>query len=96
MSKPVTDKAINISDEMVKKLLTDSEMRMVKSRLQIIEYLDEGLSVRQVAEKARVGTDTVVRVAKMAKARKLRKNPQAKRVMKKVPGRTAWIFGRSE
>lgn len=96
MSKPSIDRVVNVPDEMIRKLLTDSEIRMVKQRLLIINLLDEGLSIRQVAEKAKVGTDTVVRVARMAQKHSLRKNPHSRRTMKKVPGKTAWIFGRSE
>lgn len=92
MSKPSTDRSINVPDDLIKKLLTDSEWRMIKQRLHIINLLDEGLSIRQIADKASVGTDTVVRVSKMAEKRSLRK----KYTLKKLKSSTPWIFGKAE
>lgn len=92
MSKPSMDRSISVPDDLIKKLLTDSEWRMIKQRLHIINLLDEGLSIRQIADKAGVGTDTVVRVAKMAEKRALRK----KYALKKLKSSTPWIFGKTE
>lgn len=92
MSKPSTERSINVPDDLIRKLLTDSEWRMIKQRLHIINLLDEGLSIRMIADKAGVGTDTVVRVSKMAEKRSLRK----KYNLKKIKSSTPWIFGKTE
>lgn len=92
MSKPSTDRSINVPDNLIKKLLTDSEWRMIKQRLHIINLLDDGLSMRQIADQAGVGTDTVVRVSKMATSRSLRKKTN----LKKLKTSTPWIFGKTE
>lgn len=92
MSKPSIDRSINVPDDLIKKLLTDSEWRMIKQRLHIINLLDDGLSIRQIADTAGVGTDTVVRVSKMATTRSLRK----KFNLKKPKHSTPWIFGKTE
>lgn len=92
MSKPSTDRSINVPDDLIKKLLTDSEWRMIKQRLHIINLLDDGLSIRQIADQAGVGTDTVVRVSKMAAKRSLRKKDN----LKKLKTSTPWIFGKTE
>lgn len=91
MSKPLKDKNINIPADIVVKLLTDSEIRMVKQRYQILKLLDEGDPIRSIAEEVGVGTDTVVRTARLAERKNLRrtlKNPQ-----KKIKTKTPWIFG---
>lgn len=92
MSKPSVERPINVPDHIIKELLTDSELRMVKQRLLIIDLLEEGLSIRKIAEQARVGTDTVVRVARMAEKRGLREilDKQAKQ------SKTPWVFGKAE
>lgn len=89
MSKPKTERSVHVPDDLVKELLTESEWRMVKQRLYIINLLDEGLSIRKIAEKAGVGTDTVVRVSKMAKKKNLRK-PSG------IKSSTPWIFGKTD
>lgn len=94
MSKPSIDRAVNFPDELIKELLTPSEWRMVKSRFHIIQFLEEGLSIRKIAEKARVGTDTVVRVARMAEKKSLRKFLD-KNLKKEIKSNTPWIFGKS-
>ncbi len=90
MSKPSIDRNFDIPPEIVKELLTESEWRMVKQRLLIIELLEEGLSIRKIAERARVGTDTVVRISKMlegsSKLRELIKKPLSGNSSK-------WVFG---
>lgn len=95
MSKPCLDRSINVPDDLIKKLLTDSEWRMIKQRLHIINLLDEGLSVRKIAERAKVGSDTVVRVTRMAERRNLRKALGGKN-LKKIKTSTPWIFGKSD
>lgn len=84
MSKPKDVLSIEIPDKLIKELLTDSEIRMVKQRLLIIKLLSEGLSIRAVAKRARVGTDTVVRIS-----RKL----ESSRSLKNALSSTKWVFG---
>lgn len=49
---------------LLKDLLTTAEIRMINNRWHIARLLDSGLSVRQVATQAKVGTDTVERVSR--------------------------------
>ncbi|MBI2334801.1 hypothetical protein HYU96_03275 [Candidatus Daviesbacteria bacterium] len=86
MSKPEINNNIHIPDDILRSLLTSSEMRMLKNRYWIRNLLQEGLTVRKVAEKVKVGTDTVVRVAKMMTQRR------PKKVFKTS---TPWIFGKA-
>ncbi|MBI3103660.1 helix-turn-helix domain-containing protein [Candidatus Daviesbacteria bacterium] len=81
------DKNIQIPNDTLRELLTPSEWRMLKNRYQIMNLLEEGLSIRKIAERIKVGTDTVVRVARMVE-----KYPKAK----KIKSLTPWIFGKSE
>lgn len=76
--------------DLLKDLLTPSEWRMVKQRFLIIRLLTEGLSIRGVAAQAKVGTDTVVRVARM-----MERMPAIKQYLKGVekPSSSKWIFG---
>lgn len=94
MSKPKQENKVDIPTDVLKEILTPSEIRMLKNRWQIIQYLEEGLSIRAVAEKARVGTDTVVRVARMLEKNNLRtiigKNKQ-----RSFKTNTPWIFGKN-
>ncbi len=90
MSKPRSANSIEIPQEMISSLLTPSEVRMLKNRFYIIELLEEGLSIRVVAQKAKVGTDTVMRVSRI-----LESNPKIRGFLntpKKVSG-SKWIFG---
>lgn len=97
MAKPTRDKNINIPDHILKQLLTSSEIRMLKNRWQIIQHLEEGLSIRKVAEQVRVGTDTVVRVAKMIEKSNLRKLLDKQiSTTRKFRSQTPWIFGKSD
>ncbi len=94
MSKPQEDKDIDVPDNLIKELLTESEVRMVKQRVQIIKLLEQGLTIRAIAERAKVGTDTVVRVSK-----KFERSRVLREAFKKVRSATAsskWIFGKSE
>lgn len=89
MAKPKIDRSISVPLELIKELLTDSELRMVKQRLFIINLLEEGLSIRKIAERAKVGTDTVVRIS-----RKLESNPKIRQYLNKPRQPSSkWIFG---
>ena len=93
MSKPKQDISIDVPQELIKDLLTESEWRMIKQRLLIMKFLEEGLTIRAVAEKVKVGTDTVVRVSK-----KLHNSPLLRQIFKqnKSPVQASkWIFGQS-
>src|SRR3989338_335768 len=83
---------INIPPNILPELLTASEIRMLKNRWQIILALEEGLSIRSIAEEVGVGTDTVVRVARMSERKDLRKFLKKETISTKTP----WIFGKSE
>ena len=87
MSKPKADRNIKIPQEVLRKLLTASETRMLNNRYKIMNLLNEDLSIRKIAERLKVGTDTVSRVARM-----IEKFPKVKRIKSKTP----WIFGKSE
>lgn len=102
MAKPTADKQsfstnklVKIPDHILPELLTDSEWRMLKNRWQIIQLLEEGLSIRQIAERVRVGTDTVVRVSRMLEGSSLQKmlDQEKKEAQKK---KTPWVFGKNE
>lgn len=94
MSKSKANSDVEVPVVLIKHLLTDSEWRMVKMRLKIIHLVREGLSIREIAKKAKVGTDTVVRVSKMFKS-----NHKIKEYLEKnskvLPG-SKYIFGGSE
>lgn len=92
MSKPKLEKNISLPDGLLKELLTPSEVRMLKNRWLITQHLKDGLSIRAISVKIKVGTDTVVRVARM-----LEKNSSLKSgVSKTVQVETPWIFGKTE
>lgn len=86
MSKPIKEKNIQLPLDSIKNLLTSSEWRMLKNRFLIANLLEEGLSIRKIAEKVKVGTDTVVRVSRL-----IAKKPE----VKKIKSQTPWIFGKS-
>lgn len=97
MSKPKIDKNINVPDEILRKLLTPSELRMLKNRFTIVNLLEEGLSIRNIAAEVKVGTDTVVRVARMIEKGDLMKSlSSGRRVSKPIKSKTPWIFGKSD
>jgi len=91
MSKPQAERIINVPDELLRELLTPSEWRMVKQRFLISNLLSDGLSVRKIAERVKVGTDTVVRVAKMVK-----KSGNSGSKPQNIKTSTPWIFGKSD
>ena len=90
MSKPVKDKSVNIPDDILKDLLTTSEIRMLRNRYQIINLLNDELSIRQIAEKVKVGTDTVVRVIRLAEKKGFKKKVEKRKFKSSTP----WIFGK--
>jgi Trp operon repressor len=90
MSKSDIDRDIEVPLNLLPSLLTPSEWRMIKTRLYIIELLNEGLTIREIAQRAGVGTDTVVRVSRMMKAGDLGKD------ISKKSSQTSWVFGKSE
>lgn len=94
MSKPVKDKNIQIPDDLLKNLLTPSEIRMLKNRWQIINLLEEGLSIRKIASQVKVGTDTVVRTIRMVEKNNLF-NKSLRGSTRKIKTSTPWIFGKS-
>ncbi len=91
MSKPKSEKNIIIPESFLKELLTPSEVRMLKNRWQIVSLLQEGLSIRNVAKQAKVGTDTVVRVKRMVD-----KNDFEDKLNSTQNLKTPWIFGKNE
>ncbi|MBI2085769.1 hypothetical protein HYT74_00345 [Candidatus Daviesbacteria bacterium] len=94
MAKPLKVKNISVPDYVIANLLTPSEIRMLKNRWQIIQYLEKGLSIRKIAEQMKVGTDTVIRVARMLeKSDLLNKNRKKE---KQVKTQTPWVFGKNE
>lgn len=91
MTKPKLDLKVDVPVELIKELLTQSEWRMVKQRLLIIELLEQGLSIRVIAQKAKVGTDTVVRMSK-----KLINSPILRKAFQKSSKTQSskWVFGK--
>lgn len=90
MSKPKIDPKANVPLELIKELLTPSEWRMIKSRFLIAQGLAEGLSIRAIAKKVGVGTDTVVRTA-----RKFERSLEIKKHFSGESPKSAakWVFG---
>lgn len=93
MSKPKRDKNIQVPDEILKKLLTPSEIRMLKNRFSILNLFGEGLSIRAISEKVSVGTDTVVRTIRLIEETGLMSKLSSKK--RKIKSSTPWIFGKS-
>lgn len=87
MSKPTKDSATQVPEELLKVLLTDSELRLIKQRYLIIRLRQQNLSIRAISKKLGVGTDTVVRVLKNAKKNKLLPAVQSRVASSK------WVFG---
>lgn len=95
MPKPKLEKKIQVPTEVIPKLLTQSELRMLKNRWEIVNLLEDGLSIRNIAKQVRVGTDTVVRVSRMVEKGDLRKMINRPK-LDKLPFKTntPWIFGK--
>lgn len=91
MSKPKIDSPVEVPPDLIKELLTESELRMVKQRLVIVKLLKEQLSIRAIAQKVGVGTDTVVRVSKKLQNSKILKNAFSDN--EDPPGLSKWVFG---
>ena len=94
MSKPKKDQNIEIPDHLLKQLLTASKLRMLKNKWHIIKLLEEGLSIRKIAKQVKVGTDTVVRAARMLEKNDLRKALD-KKTERQFKSQTPWIFGKN-
>lgn len=93
MGKPILNKNIKVPTEILENLLTPSEIRMLKNRWQILNLLEDGLSIRSIAKEVKVGTDTVVRVARMAEKTSLRQSISQIQ-SKDLKSATPWIFGK--
>jgi len=93
MSKPKQDINLQVPDQILKQLLTPSEVRMLKNRFRIMNLLEEGLSIRKIATQVKVGTDTVVRVARIIEKSNLKDFKKAKGLPFKTS--TPWIFGKN-
>lgn len=91
MSKPEQDIEVDIPHDLLIELLTQSELRMVKQRLMILKLVDKGLSVREIAKRVKVGTDTVVRMSKKLRANKKLKETFRKELADKSSSK--WVFG---
>ena len=97
MSKPLEDKFINVPLEVLEKLLTPSELRMIQNRWEILNLLLDGLSIRKVATEAHVGTDTVMRTARMLENESLRTALVAIRTSpQKESSTNPWVIGSSQ
>lgn len=92
MSKPREEKNVSIPDDILKELLTPSEIRMLKNRYRIIKLLQDGMSIRSIASQVEVGTDTVMRVSRMLEKKKLQELTGQQRIKTSTP----WIFGKSD
>jgi uncharacterized protein YerC len=90
MSKPRLEREMEVPPEIIQELLTDSELRMVKQRLLIAKMLVAGKSIRDVAQRVGVGTDTVMRVS-----RKLKESKQLLEYFGEQPQqqKSKWSFG---
>lgn len=96
MSKPKASKNIQIPSQILQELLTSSEIRMLKNRWQIIQHLESGLPIRKIAERVKVGTDTVVRVARMLEKSSLRQLiGKDRKQVRQIKSQTPWIFGKN-
>lgn len=97
MSKPKLEKKQEIPSEIILELLTPSEIRMLKNRWQIINLLADGLSIRNVAQQVQVGTDTVVRTARLLEKQSLKKIvDKTKDAGLTFKTNTPWIFGKGK
>lgn len=94
MAKPMKDKNISIPENMLSKLLTPSEVRMLKNRWKILGLLEKGLSIRGIAAEAEVGTDTVVRTIRMVEQNESLRRYDKQGYKSKIKTSTPWIFGK--
>ncbi len=97
MSKPLEDKFVEVPFEILSKLLTVSELRMIQNRWEILNLLLDGLSIRKVAEAVHVGTDTVMRTSKMLENEELRNELVKIRTGgRETVTHNPWMFGTSK
>jgi uncharacterized protein YerC len=94
MSKPKQVSDIKIPDNILRQLLTPSEIRMLRNRFRIMNFLKEGLSIRKIANQVKVGSDTVMRVAKIVEKNNLKSFHKTTDLPFKTS--TPWIFGKSD
>lgn len=91
MSKPKNNLKDDVPENLIKDLLTESELRMVGQRFQIIQLLERSLSIRAVAQRVKVGTDTVLRMSvKLKSSKNLQKYFDQKL---DNPSVSKWVFG---
>lgn len=89
MSEFKKELATQIPERLIWNLLTESEIKFVKQRYLIIRLRQQNLSIRAIAKKLGVGTDTVVRVLKIAK--KNRVLPPTS--VTELKASSKWVFG---
>lgn len=85
MPKSDSLSAIEVPNEVVKSLLTTSELTMVKRRFLILQLREKDFSIRQIAHELLVGTDTVVRILKQMG------DPKGRKQL--TENSSKWIFG---
>lgn len=98
-SNPSESKSTKLSEipfEVLKDLLTQSEINMLKNRWLIIQNLANGLSIRSVALKVKVGTDTVVRASRMLEKSSIKKILGERKPIRQIKTQTPWIFGKNK
>lgn len=91
MSKPKKDKQIDVPENLIKDFLTESEIRMIGQRFQIVQLLKRGLSIRAVSQRVKVGTDTVLRMSVKYKSNKNLQKYFNQKLDK--PSASKWVFG---
>lgn len=94
MSKPKSATNLKIPEDILLDLLTPSEVRMIKNRWKIISLIVKGLPVRYIAQEAKVGTDTVVRMSKKVDQNpKIRQYLSVDKLVSPSLQRSKWVFG---
>lgn len=96
MAKPVREVDSLIPDSVLPKLLTASEIRMLKNRWKIIGLLEKGLSIRRIASEVKVGTDTVVRTIRMVEKNNVLQKISRQDSKNIIKSSTSWIFGKNQ
>ena len=94
MSKPKKSAETEIPDSLLKVLLTDSELRMLNNRYNIMQLLAKGSSIRKVAQKVGVGSDTVVRVSRILKKENLKN--KLDQIKNNKTSKSQYVFGNNE
>lgn len=93
----------------LKDILTDSENRMLRRRWHIACLLNQGLDIRSVAKRAKVSTQTVVKIKRilkhgcgglqMAVVQAIKQRKQKKAASINYPRKTTknwWFFGKRD